>query len=299
MDRVTNLGLNSSVLRTNQKTLARLATYQEQLATGKKLNRVSDDPVAAKQSLRYRRDTFDAQKYLDNVDKATAFMNASDSALAEMAQVLDGAKSLAVQGANGTQDASSRKVLAQSVDSLLTRLIDLGNTVHDGRYVFAGTRTVDEDPPFARDADDTRVDYRGNLDTFQVQIGPHASVTVNQNGYDLFKGGTDVFDTLVQLRDALLANDGQTVNDLIATVDLTHEQINNLQGAMGGRLQRLELSRNQLEDGKVFTEGLISKAEDVDLTQVISELQLSQVALEAGLQAGARVLQPTLLDFLR
>lgn len=299
MERVTNVSLNRSILGTTQRTLAQLATYQRQLASGKKVNAVSDDPVGAKSAMRYRADRFDAGKYLENIDRSRSFMYASDSALAEMSTLMDQVKDLALQGANGTQDAASRKVLAQSVDSYLTRMIELGNTVHDGRYIFAGTTTVQDRPPFTRSADDTRVEYGGNLDGFSVEIGPTASIQVNQNGYQLFMGETDVFRSVIGLRDALKANDGDKVNTLLADVDAASVQVNDLHGAMGGRLQRLELARNQLEDNQTYLGELVSSIEDVDLTEAISKMQLTQVALEAGLQAGTRVLQPTLLDFLR
>jgi flagellar hook-associated protein 3 FlgL len=74
--------------------------------------------------------------------------------------------------------------------------------------------------------------------------------------------------------------------------------MNDLHGALGGTEQRLELARNQLESAKVNLDGLVSAAEDADFPEVIAQMQLAQVALEAGLKAGAKVLRPSLLDFL-
>jgi flagellar hook-associated protein 3 FlgL len=299
MDRVTSNSLASSILGANQQTLSRLATYQLQLATNKKLNQISDDPVAAKQSLRFRAEGMQVQKYLDNIDKSTSFMSATDQSLSEMTNLMDEAKSLAVQGANGTQDAASRKIIASGVDSLLSRLVDLANTVHDGRFLFGGTTTVQPQPPFTRNAADNGVDYGGNLDSFNVKVGPNSEVQVNTDGYSLFKGTQDVFHTLYQLRDALNQNDPTTVNDLISEVDGAHDQMNAIQGGMGGRLQRLDLARSQLESTQVHLGELVSSAEDVDLTDVITKMKLAQTALEAGLQSGAKVMQTTLLDYLR
>ena len=297
MDRITLLGLNTTVINNNQKTLARLATYQEQLSTGKKLNRISDDVVAARQSLRYRADENASGKYLDNIGKSLAYMGATDNALGEVTNLFDQIKSIAVQGSNGSQDAASRFALSQAVDSHLTRLIDVANTVHDGRFIFGGTATTDK--PFALSADGARVDYAGNLDSFQVQVGPNAAIAVNQDGYGLFKEQVDVFDSLIQLRNALKTNDASKVAQLINTIDSAQRHANNLQGSMGGRVQRLELSQTQLESNRVYQKDLISQAEDVDFTATVSNLQLTQVALEAGLQAAARTITPSLLDFLR
>lgn len=296
MDRTTNVALNNTVLRDNQRTLARLGTYQEQLSSGKRINRVSDDPVQARTALRYRAESVQIDKYIDNIAKGGAFMDAADSAFSEMGKVLDEAKKLAVQGANASQDASSRKALATSVDSLLSRLVDLANTVHDGRYIFAGTDTLTQ--PFNRSADGASVEYDGNLDSFSVQVGPASTVVVNQDGHTLFQGAVDVFKTLGEMRDALAANDGQEVATLVADVDTASSHVNDLQGAMGGRQKRLELANNQLASAKTNLSELISKAEDVDYTKTISDFQMAQTALQAGLQAGAKVIRPTLLDYL-
>ncbi len=295
-ERVTINAINNTVLADNQRTIARLANYQQQLSSGKRINHVSDDPGAARSALRYRAESMQTTKYLDNISKGDSFITASDSAMEQMSQVLDDAKSLAVQGANGTQDAASRKALGQSVDSLLTRLVDLANTVHDGRYLFSGTATFTQ--PFVRSADGTTVDYQGNLDTFEVQVGPGSQVNVNQDGNTLFKQQVDIFGSLVDLRDALRANDASKISGLVQTVDDAHSHLNDLHGALGGTEQRLELARNQLESAKVNLDGLVSAAEDADFPEIISQMQLAQVALEAGLKAGAKVLRPSLLDFL-
>jgi flagellar hook-associated protein 3 FlgL len=295
-DRITINAINNTVLADNQRTISRLANYQEQLSSGKRINQVSDDPGAARSALRYRAESMQTTKYLDNISKGDSFITASDAAMEQMSQVLNDAKSLAVQGANGTQDAASRKALGQSVDSLLTRLVDLANTVHDGRYLFSGTATFTQ--PFARSADGTTVNYGGNLDTFEVQIGPGSQVNVNQDGNTMFKQEVDIFGSLVELRNALRANDASKITGLIQTVDDAHAHMNDLHGALGGTEQRLELARNQLESAKVNLDGLVSAAEDADFPEVIAQMQLAQVALEAGLKAGAKVLRPSLLDFL-
>ncbi len=296
VERVTGQGLSSSILADNQRTLARLATYQLELSSTKRINVVSDDPVGARQAMRYRAQTLETGKYLDNIDKSTAFMNASDSAMGQMSQVMDSIKALAVQGANGSQDAAGRQSLAQSASSLLGQLVDLGNTVHDGRYIFAGTATGT--PPFALSSDGSAVTYAGNLDSFAVQVGPSTSVPVNQNGFSLFMGTTNVFASVIQLRDALTGNDPGRITGLITDLDAAHGQVNNVQGALGGQEQRLQLAQNQLTTTKTNLGDLLSKTEDVDFPAVISQMQLAQTALQAGLQAGAKVMKPTLMDYL-
>jgi flagellar hook-associated protein 3 FlgL len=295
-DRITMSALNNTVLADNQRTVARLATYQQQLSSGKRINQVSDDPVTAGLSLRYRAESLQTDKYLENIEKGSSFIAASDTALGLMSGVMAEAKSLAVQGATGTQDSDSRRALASSVDSLLSRMVDLGNTVHDGRYIFSGTATFSQ--PFVKATDGSAVTYAGNLDNFDVQTGPTARTTVNQSGQALFKEPIDLFKTLIDVRDSLLANDGLAVSNKISDIDAAHDQLNNLHGGIGATQQRLDLARNQLESVQTNLGALISEAEDVDFAETIAQMQMAEVALEAGLQAGARVMRSTLLDYL-
>ncbi len=295
-DRITLNAINNTVMADTQATIARLSTYQEQLSSGKRINTVSDDPVGARQALRYTSESLQTGKYIDNINSGNAVLTATDSAMEQMSQVLDQAKQLAVQGANGTEDADSRKALAQSVDSLLDQMVDIGNTVNDGRYLFSGTATTTQ--PFTKSADGESVAYNGNLDTYDVQIGPSSSVTLNQDGYTMLQGQTDVFGSLIKLRDALNNNDPTTVSSLIATVDQAATHVNDLHGAIGGREQRLTMAQNQLQSAQTNLDSLTSQVEDVDYADTISKMQLAQTALQAGLQAGAKILQPTLLTYL-
>jgi len=296
MERTTNVAISNTVLADNQATLARLATYQEQLSSGKRINRISDDPVAANSAMRYRAQSLNVDKYSANIDSGTALMTSADSALSNVSTLLDQAKLLAVQGTNASQDASSRKTLATSVNSLLSNLVDLGNTEQNGRFIFAGTATQTQ--PFALSADKSSVTYQGNLDSYDTQIGPSTTVTINQDGHSLFQGQVDVFKTLINLRDALNANDPQLISGELSNIDTAASHINDLHGALGGREQRLTLAQNQLTATKTNLTDLISKTEDVDFPKVISDYQLAQTALEAGLQVGAKIIKPTLLDYL-
>lgn len=298
MERVTNQSMSATVLGNNQRTLARIATYQDQLSSQKRFHKVSDDPVAARIAMRLRSDLGKAGDWTQNIERSLSFLSTTDATLGEMSQAVTQAKQAAVEGASGHQDAASREALAQSVDALLSRLVDLGNSVHDGRYIFGGTKTGG-DVPFARNEDDDAVDYRGNLDSFSVQIGPTASVPVNQDGQSLFKDPADVFQALVDLRDSLRSGDPARITDMMGAIDAAQSQVDEVRAGVGGTVSRLELARNQLDASQVQMKGLLSDQEDVDLTEVITQLNQAQVALEAGMQAGTRVLQPTLLDFLR
>jgi flagellar hook-associated protein 3 FlgL len=296
MTRISLVSLNRNVLSANQDNLSRAAELQKQLATGKRINAFSDDPVSAKRSLGYRTERFAADRFKENIQSSLAFYQVTDTALTRMNEIMDEAKAVAVKGATATEDAQSRASLGRQMDGFLNLMIDLGNTVHDGRHVFAGNEVLTE--PFQITDDRGRVDYLGDLDSFRVQVGPTSSAEVNANGFRLFKDPVDVFEVFIQIRDRLADNDPEGVEALIDRLDRSQDHLANQQGDVGAKVQRVELTRAQIEEAEVNLSQLISNEEDVDMAETIMNLQTAEVALQAGLNAGARVIQPTLLDFL-
>ena len=296
MARVTLMSMHRNVLGNTQRNLDRVADLQGQISSGKRIQKMSDDPIGARRALVGRIENFEADRFLSNIDKSLSFMTATDETMSEMVKLFDEAKALAVQGANASQDSNSRGALAQSVSAQIDRLVDLVNGVHDGRFLFSGTASLTK--PFEINDAGDNVLYKGDLDSFEVEVGFSAKAVVNQNGFELWKESEDIFDTLIDLRDALLDNDTQEISDLIADVDTVASHIGSLQGELGGRMQRLELTRTQMERTQLHLSEIISREEDVDIAAAIMEMQSAQVALEAGLQTAARVIQPSLVDFL-
>ena len=296
MERIASNTLSRNILTANQASLGRLTDLQLQLATGKRINKPSDDPVGIRQSLRLRAESLKSDDFQGNIETSRGFLNTADSAFAGMTSLLQQVKGLAVQGGNETLDASARAAIGAQVDNALKGLVGLGNTQHDGRYVFAGAATTTE--PFSLSDAGDRVDYSGAEENFAVQISPSSTSPVSQIGSALFQKPVDMFKALIDLRDALEDDDGDAIRLSIADVDAAHEQVASHFGELGGRQQRLEMTLNQLQDVQLNLDELVSQIEDADLTEVIAKFQAGQVALQAGLQAGARVSQQTLLDYL-
>ena len=294
MTRVANISLSRNVLLSNQRNLAHTSQLQQQLASGKRVSKVSDDPISGRRSLIFRTQHFEIERYQENIAKTLSFQESTDAVFSRMIEVVDEAKTLALRGVNASEDAQSRAVLAQSIDGMLERMVDLGNTKHDGRYIFSGTAVLTQ--PFAI-ANDTVV-YQGDLDDFQVSISHSTRVAVNLNGHSLFKQEEDVFAIFSRVSKALRENDPEEVEALLDNLDQTQHHLAGKQGELGSRIQRVELTRTQLEFASVNISELISAEEDVDLAETISKLQVAETTLQAGLNAGARVLRPTLLDFL-
>lgn len=296
MERISTMATSRLVLGANQRTMAKMSEYQLQLADGKRIHKPSDDPIAVRQTIRLKSSSTSLGDNMTTIDKSLGFLYAADSAFSTMTSTLQEVKGLAVQGATDSQTPESRHTIAQQVDRALEFMIATANSSHDGRYLFSGTATTTK--PFEMAVDGTSVTYMGTQDEVEVDISPVSRARITQNGASVMQQPSDVFDTLIRLRDALEANDGEAVRSLIGDVDVAHTQVTNAYGDLGGRAARLEATRNQLADMQIQLDEQVSQLEDVDLAEVITKFQQAEVALQAGLQSGARVLQTSLLDYI-
>jgi flagellar hook-associated protein 3 len=178
---------NYDLVRTGLSlNLAKLLRAQEQVSSGKKLLRPSDDPVAAATVLALRRQLGDVTRFTAAIDSARPLLEQGMSALDEASGLMTDARELAVQGLNGTLNGSDRSALAQSLRLLKSQLLDVANTKFGNRYVFGGTAT--DAAPFAESEVGglPRVSYQGNGDSHSVAIGPGVELAVNVPGSEAF-----------------------------------------------------------------------------------------------------------------
>jgi len=275
----------------------RLLTSQQQLATGKVLNKPSDDPVNITKDLSLRTSLAEAGRYLKTVDDASGWLQNTEGALAAAESILQRARELAVQGANGALDNDSRQALTTEANELLKELVNIGNTNYDGRYIFGGQKTTTEPFVLSQTSTGPVVTYQGDRGALLREIGPHVTMAVNTLGDDAF---TPAFTAVINLVKSLAQNDtaslsGSVLND----IGTAEENVLVQRAEIGARTNRLERMRDYLRDTQTDLGTTLSGIEDADLSQVIVTLQAQQNMYTAALGATARVLVPSLLDFLR
>lgn len=301
--RITNNMLINNMLSNMNTNLTRLNLYQNQLATGKKISLPSDDPIVASRALKLRTDVAEIEQYRRNVDDATSWMEITETTLDQMGDIMKRVKELAVEGSNGTHTPDDMDKINQEIKQLKTQMIHLANTTYSGRYIFSGYKTdkplMDENGVFQIDiADSEQIFY---------EIGIGDDININVTGADLFNNGTDAaandtssligtFDALIS---ALESGDNTAVGNLLTQIDADYDNILRVRSGVGARMNRLELTSNRLDDDFTNFMKLMSKNEDVDIAEAIMNLINEENVYRASLSAGARVIQPSLIDFLR
>jgi flagellar hook-associated protein 3 FlgL len=296
------------------RSRARLARTQEQAASGLVINRPSDDPVGAGLVLTLESTLAALAQQQRTVSAAKARVAAGETAVADASQLLVRARELALQGANGTLDSTSRAALAREVEGLHASMVALANTRYDGGHVFAGFAT--DTAPFAASGPFTNpppaapsVAYLGDANEIQVEIEDGVQVPVNADGRRAFLGDADgnglpdpgredVFAVLSDLWTALQGNDPAAAAATLPRVDRALDQLTTERTAFGASASRIEAAEERLAQRKLEVETRLSALRDADLAEVVSNLVQQEAALQAGLSGMARLLQQSLLDFL-
>jgi flagellar hook-associated protein 3 FlgL len=280
-----------------QRTRARILGAQEQVSSGLRVGKPSDDPSAFGEVVRHKASLSKTQQAIRNIHFSTARLDVADNALSQAANLLARAKELAVQARSDTNTASERAAIAQEVRQIHRQLVGIANTEVNGHTVFAGTRT--DVAPFVITAGDTVV-YQGNGETQSVEVEPGQLVQVTIPGDQVFSGpGVNVFDGLRDLLAALETNNGSGIAAGIANVDRALTQISAAHGQIGALASRLQSSHESLLAMVEGTQRILSEQGDADLAKAVSDLQRHQVAFEATSDALGRILNLSLLPFLR
>ncbi|WP_336921762.1 flagellar hook-associated protein FlgL [Aquipuribacter sp. SD81] len=291
MLRITQRSMADGTYANLQASLARSASLQEQLSSGKQVAKPSDNPTGATDILQLRAERSANDQYLRNADNGLSWLGTADTALQQTSAAVRHARDLTVQGGNGSLSQTGRDALAKELRQVRDSLVELGNTQYLGRPVFGGTTGGGT----AFDATGT---YVGDTGTVQRRVGADSTVRVDVDGPGAFgSGATSVFATL----DGIIADleSGGSPTARLAALDTAHERVLGALADVGARTNRIETLQAKGTDAAVSLRSAQSQIEDVDLPKTILELQLQSTAYQAALGATARVLQPTLLDFLR
>ena len=271
-----------------------LAQYQEQMATGLRVNRPSDDPMAFEQARNWEAYSGRLDQHLEAVASARLWVDHTASALNDLAEYATEAYETGLQGLNGTLSDDERSVLADRVDVLIGQIVDRLNSQANDEYIFGGNRT--DQPPFADDGTPAAADLSGQR---VRRIGPGVDLAINISGDRVqdIGGGQTAVGALQALSAALRGTGDSTgvMDEVVAARD-HFITLGSQVGEIGRRLSDAEV---QLSDAKLQSEQRRSQYEDADFFEVASGLQQKQGQLEAALQTMATLKQHSLLDYLR
>lgn len=305
--RITNNMLINNMVNYIGNNLTRMDKYQSQLATGKKIQVPSDDPVVAARALKLRTDVAEIEQYQRNLKDARSWMDITESALNDMTEIFQRAKELAVSSDGGAESEEDLKATAKEIRQLRTQLINLGNSTYAGRYIFSGYKT---DTPFLNDDGTFAIEVDNVVENIKYEIGTGDDININVPGGDLFNNGNSIaagdvgmagkfIQDLTDLVNALESADTSAISGTVSELAQDMDTLLRVRADVGARVNRLELTANRMQNDNTNFTKLMSDNENVDMTDTIMNLKNEENVYRASLAGGARIIMPSLIDFLR
>jgi flagellar hook-associated protein 3 FlgL len=292
--RVTAGMAQRHVLADLRRVQERLADAQSRVSSGKQIEKPSDDPLGAERAVRLRSEIAATDAYGTAVDESKSWLDATDSALSSINDIVQTARELTVQAANCATTPAARQSIKVQLDALTEQLKTTLNGAYDGRYIFSGTAT--DTPPY--DLTSATPDaYQGDANPVVRQIGPGVSVQVNVTADDVLSG---LLPALRTISSHLQSNDAASLQTTdLQALDAALDTVTTARSQVGAATTRVDAAGQRLADLHDVTTAFLSKTEDADLPQALTDLSAQQNALSAALQGGATLIQQSLMDFLR
>lgn len=290
--RVTQSMLSNNMLRNLSSSYDRLSKFQNQIYTGKKVNRPSDDPVVVMKGISYRTNLSEVQQYKRNFSEAYNWIENSDAALDNAGQALQRIRELVVEASNDTYDASQRQAISAEIKQLRDHLAEVANTKFGDKYLFNGADTTTK--PVDLQANNGNGTFPTTTQPVEIELSKGIYLPVNVPGEKVF--GSDLFSDLKNLTDQL--DQGNNPAGYLDKIDQHLDAVNNARADLGARQNRLEMMESRVDNQEVIATKVLSDNEDVDYEKAITDLTAQESVHRAALAVGARVLQPTLMDFL-
>jgi len=282
--RVTDSAVFGSMKRQLGSARARVVSAQDTASDGLRVRKPSDDPAAFAEARRQRSRQALAEAGEKTADAAFNRLASTDDALNSVGEMLSRVRELAMEGANGTLDASNRAGMAVEVRQLRTQILAVANTEVDGQHVFAGN--ADGAAPFETDGS-----FNGTNSSRQLQAYPGVRFQTSLEGGTPFGAGTgnDVFATMDALATALEGNQPSDVRATLANIDTSFDRISHARAQVGAMMDSMDVARSVTNRYAFDATRETSRLTEVDEVSAASDLMKASTAYNAALAAAQRL----------
>ncbi|MGG0026615.1 flagellar hook-associated protein FlgL [Bacillus safensis] len=301
--RVTQGMISQNSLRNISKSYEKLSKINEQAQTGKRFTKTSDDPVAAVKSLQYSTALFRNEQYKNNLNEAQNWIDTSETSVTEIIDIMSNIRDKVLDAANGTKQPEDLAAIGVEIGQMKKQIIDAMNTQMLGKFVFNGTNTNVK--PVVENADGT---YTFNFENYtdanavQANISDGITLNVNSNPISAFGGqasGQNVIEMLTDLENSLKNGTFANSDDALGSIDQFKEVMSAERSDLGARSNRVDLVGSRLTSQFEVLKNAKSDNEDVESEKAILDLLQQETVNRAALATTAKVIQPSLVDFLR
>ena len=299
MTRVTQSMLSTNMLRNLNTSYSKMSKLQDQINTGRKFTRASDDPVAAVKGMDYRVQLDKVGQFTRNANEMTAWVDTTDTTLSEVTSALTRVQELITQAANDSNTDDERKKIAVEIGQIQNQIQDLANTQVGGKYIFSGTNT--NSPLFSNGVIAEPTEQKGINAAIEIEVGDSIYMQANVPGHTLFNSIDEMLKKVLNptggLNDASIT--GDTIGGFLTDIQKSVSDVLDVQAGVGANQNRLETVQNRLSILELNVTKQMSENEDTDYSKAIVQMTTQESIHQAALSVGAKIIQTTLVDFIR
>jgi len=327
---------HSSTYRLMNSNLNRITNTLQDLrnqgASGLKVEKPSDDPTAIRPILTARTEIRHTERYLETMGTSYDKMQATDSHLAHVENILQRVKEIGIASVNGSLSDPDLQTLADEVVQLKEELLAAANTQINGKYIFSGysetTQPFVENLSYAAGSYDPNnsntwpYTYQGDPNHTELEITPGETIQVNATGNELFMGvananwvappaanapepgNVDIFSVLTRMEEAIRANNiddpagaGGGIQANIENIETAANQERRIRANLGMLASRLDEAMAHQEKVAVDLKQTLSRYQDADAIETFNEIIKQETAFQAALNVTSRVSQISILDY--
>lgn len=303
--RITNSMMIMKTMRDQNTNLNKMSKWNHDLSSLTNLHRPSDDPIRVSRALRLESDISMSLEYKENIQAAKSWLEKTETSMNEITSVYQRIRELGVQGANGILKQEDTQKIAQEIKELKNHLVQVGNDTYMGRHIFSGFKT---DKRLLND-DGTYNTPDMNLavlptELIEYKVGDSQKISVNITGERIFgdvqpSGKPKLFDDIDKLLAALDTANHEGVSASLADMDNQLKTLLQVRGEVGAKVNMIDIMSERMSDVNINLKELLSKTRDTDVAETQIQLITAEAVYRASLSVTARIIQPTLVDFLR
>jgi flagellar hook-associated protein 3 FlgL len=297
--RVPTRSISETAIAQLQKLGSQQAQLQKQVATNQRIFLPSDDPAAMGRMLSIDNEQNQIGQFKRNIGVASNLAQASYAGLNGLNGLAGRAGELATLGA-GVLSPEAAQAYGAEVNQLLEQAVQLGNTRFGSDYLYAGNALDTEPFTVTRDGAGlvTTAAYAGGTTGAAIRLSETASIDP-RTGADTNVGIRDFINQLVALRDALNANDGPAVATAGAGLENATDPLFAAISKNGAIQLRIQVAQAQQSTRADSLEQLASSEADADLPTTVVKLSQTTTSYEAALASASKIMNLSLLDYLR
>ncbi len=288
--RVTQSMLSNNMLRNLSNSYGKMGDLQRQVETGKKVSRPSDDPVVVMKGINYRTSLGKVEQYERNIGEVSNWLDTSDSTLDKVNSALQRTNDLLIQASSDTTTDEDRDKIKAELKQLRQHVQDLSNTKIGEKYIFSGTKTTTS--PFNKETGAYETDPAFEK-SINIEIFDGISLQSNTTPLKTFQSIDDMF---AKLDNATTSED---YSSSLSELNTNSNDLLTIRADIGARQNRVELMEDRLSSQEIITTKQMADNEDVDYEKAITNMITQESIHRAALSVGARIIQPSLTDFLR